>query len=1249
MNSNINQQEITYVTKQVITTTSNIVQDGGLKLERIDANLLKEHETLFDVNSLYCNEHKKLKKYYIRDGEYFLCEYDGYESSRSYCHFKDILLEYKEEVQRLKNAEISQADFNSQISSEKVSSSIATVSHDSLCFTNLLDNFQKGFLKRLEIFSRMNVELVKIKDILKNINFKDDGTVNFINIGADEQKELKILTLANILIRRKKGMGNQDINFTAFFIDFLRQYQAVLLSLARTSRNWIKIAIEEIYTELNSVEDNKFKISQINKDEFAQQIFFKDELEEIIRAFQGQLNDKDDIISKLQTELKEKNLLIESMRKDMETLTFNINERITLINQLNISIQEKVNTINEYNLNMNNLKVCLEEKNQAYNILFNERNNLQDNYNNLNLAHQKLILEFNQSKENFEKTIRNHILQIEEVTSIKKRLEIELTEERNKYKLLFADNEKGKIEYNNLNIRYEEAIALFNVEEHKYRDTIHRLESDINSYLLKIEQMTISFENAIKDERSRYNILLIEFEKLKNELDELNQTHQIHLVSASNFRDEKEEEVSILKNKYEKILNDLTVKYRILEEERNRLLLKISEYETLVNELNLRINSLTISIEELNIIIINGNNHGSKLEADIVELNIRINNYLTQIGGLEHERDSLRRKINDLEAYILTLEGERDGLLIQISNYKTTISELHMNIEHLNVTIFNGQGKNNDLEIQMADLKKMIEGYLIEIQNLKFTITELIHEKNELVESEGKLCDENDKLSDELEALKINHGELVLELKAQVKRNEILNTQLEELNYSLKSQSTTTEEITYIHGSKSSEFRTQYDNLILIKEKLENELIQRKNDYMLLQTEFEKLTAKYETSLNEISSVKEQLKTIDVLTDNNQALSRKVEELTEYNKSLESQISGKDNLILQLTQELNNLKVKNEELSVIVVKSKQSLESIQIYENKINALENTRQEIENLKKKIMAAEELNQTTRISRRSRSKHSKSVIGDVNMTQSSLGTSLIAAVSDSNVNLDHNPNSQRFTVNVVSSSNQGLHSKSETVITKTITTVNNNFNNITPIKKENFDSFNAFKAKINLNDKSDNILLIPKYNEMISRWLSEILLTQNFGLGLLFKASEDGFEGSAFRAKCCGIPHTVIVAKTNHGNVIGGYTSIMWEDVGADGFRYEEDINCTSFLYSFTLEEKYPLSDYKLAICNTTDSAKLGPVFGGGSDFEIVDQCNVKYNSFSEIGHSYDFPRKAEEFYGDVKYLIEEYEVYQVILDV
>lgn len=48
----------------------------------------------------------------------------------------------------------------------------------------------------------------------------------------------------------------------------------------------------------------------------------------------------------------------------------------------------------------------------------------------------------------------------------------------------------------------------------------------------------------------------------------------------------------------------------------------------------------------------------------------------------------------------------------------------------------------------------------------------------------------------------------------------------------------------------------------------------------------------------------------------------------------------------------------------------------------------------------------------------------------------------------------------------------------------------------------------------------------------------------LNLLYRASDHNYLALEFHKKCDNIPNTVVVAKTQFGNVIGGFTPVKWE---------------------------------------------------------------------------------------------------------
>ena len=68
---------------------------------------------------------------------------------------------------------------------------------------------------------------------------------------------------------------------------------------------------------------------------------------------------------------------------------------------------------------------------------------------------------------------------------------------------------------------------------------------------------------------------------------------------------------------------------------------------------------------------------------------------------------------------------------------------------------------------------------------------------------------------------------------------------------------------------------------------------------------------------------------------------------------------------------------------------------------------------------------------------------------------------------------------------------------------------------------------------------------------------------GFKLLYRASENGYQVATFHAKCDNIPNTLVIARTEFGNIIGGFTQLPWNMSHA----YGNDTERKTFLYSLT----------------------------------------------------------------------------------
>ena len=126
-------------------------------------------------------------------------------------------------------------------------------------------------------------------------------------------------------------------------------------------------------------------------------------------------------------------------------------------------------------------------------------------------------------------------------------------------------------------------------------------------------------------------------------------------------------------------------------------------------------------------------------------------------------------------------------------------------------------------------------------------------------------------------------------------------------------------------------------------------------------------------------------------------------------------------------------------------------------------------------------------------------------------------------------------------------------------------------------------------------------------------------------------------------------MVIAKTEHGKVIGGYTPLHW--VASATGEYRADKTDRSFLFSLSLNEKYELVRPMNTIYCRSD---FGPTFGGGYDLHISNSCQNNTYSHSDFPHSYNngkYKNNAEtyrKFHGNsegTNMKIKEWEVFKV----
>ncbi|KAK8809943.1 hypothetical protein WA158_000886 [Blastocystis sp. Blastoise] len=133
------------------------------------------------------------------------------------------------------------------------------------------------------------------------------------------------------------------------------------------------------------------------------------------------------------------------------------------------------------------------------------------------------------------------------------------------------------------------------------------------------------------------------------------------------------------------------------------------------------------------------------------------------------------------------------------------------------------------------------------------------------------------------------------------------------------------------------------------------------------------------------------------------------------------------------------------------------------------------------------------------------------------------------------------------------------------------------------------------------------------------------------LLFRASEHDYKTSEFHNYCDYKGETVTIikhiGKNNHINIFGGYTDQSWDSYS--GWKP----NSKEFLFTLSNDHGIPPTKYDNtnSSCGLYCGSSYGPMFGGGNDIHISDQCHsntssyCKASSYSEV----NTPQKSSLF--------------------
>ncbi|KAK8797559.1 hypothetical protein WA158_005905 [Blastocystis sp. Blastoise] len=148
-----------------------------------------------------------------------------------------------------------------------------------------------------------------------------------------------------------------------------------------------------------------------------------------------------------------------------------------------------------------------------------------------------------------------------------------------------------------------------------------------------------------------------------------------------------------------------------------------------------------------------------------------------------------------------------------------------------------------------------------------------------------------------------------------------------------------------------------------------------------------------------------------------------------------------------------------------------------------------------------------------------------------------------------------------------------------------------------------------------KGSNIIFNKVLDTSLVNWLGKEKKWK-----LLFRASEHDYSASEFHRYCDNKGETVTIIEhigyNNHINIFGGYTNQSW---AGSGYKFYSK----GFLFTLTNEHGIPPTKYDYINSDRSKAiycySSYGPIFGGGHDIKISDQCYSNTDSYCNA-HSY-----------------------------
>ena len=721
---------------------------------------------------------------------------------------------------------------------------------------------------------------------------------------------------------------------------------------------------------------NKLKILEADNQKMNEQIF---SLQNKFYVQSKILNDKNIELSKevsekqkikvenekIEKESSELKIKLESMSKEKEELTFQNKKYKDDLNELN-------QKYNDSNLKSKYLIGQLEEQNS---LLASENNNLKDNtvklqskidyINNENKARESKLL-FSIKNEN-----KEIIINLRKELSALQKYNDELLQENIKIKNIIEKNnkkEKEREKENILdstvntsyigggNITENRSVIMFNLE-----NNIKNLKDDINMYKEKIKEME---ENELSNDK-KLKAMKLDLKQSESDI----KNYIAHLK-------EKDIEINSLQEKIKELLTIIEKSKNVdnlnveINEKNQTINFLLSQLEDIKRNLNLKSQNFE---EELNNIKNEKNMISRKLEENNNENEKKRDEYLSKLNDLQSENNIL---INDLnkkeEGYSKLLEEKiqlENKCNIQFEEQKKKFDEIHKNVEDLSNENENLKNKiaecaeiagnqfhslNDSVIKSSVKIESLMNVYNNHINFLKQRFENLLNDLNIIVSIQNSNPNTiTEKFNNVINAIKTNldlvtkmaeSESLIKNFKTEVKT---LKNNLDSSKSKIKFLEQENEELTKTLNVQKLRMKIKPQE----KNKLDgtySKLVNKMKDYLSIT----QLNIQNSNLFSENENQKAQIK---YLTENNNILKERNENLEKMVKDLKLQIENKSNEIVKDTK---NNKIQIKLLMDQLIRIKETWTPLEKKMEYLNQIEELEKNIKELKSDINRKKEL---------------------------------------------------------------------------------------------------------------------------------------------------------------------------------------------------------------------------------------------------------------------------------------------------